>query len=166
MYLRRVAPIILAVLFTVCSAAIGAEKGKEGPMESLEDLSWLYGRWVGEGFGGVCEEVWNPALGGTMTGSFKLVVDDKALFYEIMVISIIDGEPRLRLKHFSADLIAWEEKEKVIEFTYNSHSERSLSLDGITYSSPADGQLEISVLTKNGEGEVEEEVIRCVKTEN
>ena len=38
----------------------------------LENLNWMVGHWQGEAFGGVCEEIWSPPSGGSMTGTFKL----------------------------------------------------------------------------------------------
>ena len=87
------------------------ETAKGGSEESisLDDLSWLVGRWVGKGFGGVCEEVWQPSSGGSMIGTFSLVVDGKAQFYELMTITMESGKPTMKLKHFNADLTGWEE---------------------------------------------------------
>jgi len=54
---------------------------------SVEDVSWIAGHWKGVAFGGVTEEVWTSPLGGSMMGSFKLVVDNEINFYELMTIS-------------------------------------------------------------------------------
>ena len=51
------------------------EEGEKSPVSELNAIEWLAGYWQGEAFGGITEELWTPPLGGSMMGSFKLVVD-------------------------------------------------------------------------------------------
>jgi hypothetical protein len=127
----------------------------------LEALDWLEGRWVGEAFGGVCEEVWTQASGGSMVGTFKLTSNDQVSFYEIMTITIEAGAPVLKLKHFNADLTGWEERDEVIEFQFERMSPDKIEFHGLTYENTAPGTLRIVVQIGNGEGGVEEQIIEC-----
>ena len=84
---------------------------------TVADLEFLVGRWVGEALGGVAEEAWNPALGGELLGTFRLVQADKTIFSELMVLSVEGERVVMRLKHFShPGLVAWEDKEESVAF--------------------------------------------------
>jgi len=84
---------------------------------TVADLGFLVGRWVGEAFGGVAEETWNPALGGELLGTFRLVQGEQPVFSELMVLSSEAGRIVLRLRHFShPGLVPWEEKHESVAF--------------------------------------------------
>ncbi len=57
------------------------------PRASLADLAWLAGRWVGEGLGGIAEEVWLPESGGAMLGTFRSLQGGQVAFYEILTLT-------------------------------------------------------------------------------
>ena len=83
---------------------------------TISDFHWMAGRWEGTGFGGWVEENWNPAVGGTMIGSYRLVKDSKPDFYEFLAL-VPDGESiTYRVKHFTPDLVGWEEKDATVDF--------------------------------------------------
>lgn len=86
------------------------------PEASIEGLSWLVGRWLGEGFGGTLEENWNPPLGGTMVATFRLVEEGKPNFYEICLIAPENNSLVYKVKHFNPDLTGWEEKDGYLAF--------------------------------------------------
>lgn len=77
---------------------------------TIEDASWLAGRWVGTGLGGTVEETWAPAAGGQMVGHFQMVKGGKPQFYEILLLDSTPAGLRLRVKHFNPDFTAWEDK--------------------------------------------------------
>ena len=54
-------------------------------------MARLVGAWRGPGLGGTADEVWLPAVGDAMTGSFRLSVEDAAVFYELWTLREIDG---------------------------------------------------------------------------
>lgn len=70
----------------------------------------MEGHWKGEAFEGITEEIWTPPLGGSMLFSFKLVVEDKVVFYELGHIRQLGETLVFELKHFNDDLKGWEEK--------------------------------------------------------
>lgn len=103
------------------------------PKASLEDVSWISGHWRGELFGGVGEEIWSRPFAGSMMGMFKHVVDDAVTFYELMIIVEETNSLILKLKHFHADLTAWEEKEEMVEFPLVKITPTAIYFDGYTF---------------------------------
>ena len=85
------------------------------PKASLVDVSWIQGHWKGEAFGGITEEIWSPPLGDSMMFSFKLVADNKVVFYELGGIRQVDGTLIFQLKHFGNDFKGWEEKDETFD---------------------------------------------------
>jgi hypothetical protein len=45
-----------------------------------------------------------------MTGTFRVVQGDKPVFYEFWILEINDNRPVLKLKHFNAGIVGWEDK--------------------------------------------------------
>lgn len=41
---------------------------KPSPPATLAAVGWLEGHWLGDGLGGVSEEIWSPPRGGVMMG--------------------------------------------------------------------------------------------------
>jgi len=151
--------IVISILAVI---AVSTSPGDNLNTEfSFDDLAWLVGHWEGEAFGGICEEIWSPPSGGSMMCMFKLSSEGKVGFYELVTITIDNGVPVLKLKHFYADLTAWEEKEKVISFPYVSHSAGEIKFDGLTYSRISKDSLRITVSLKGSDGKISKEVINC-----
>lgn len=140
-------------------------KGGREELISLDDLSWLVGRWVGKGFGGVCEEVWQPSSGGSMIGTFRLIVDGKAQFYELMTITMESGKPTMKLKHFNADLTGWEEKDKFVTFEFVSMLDSGILFEGLKYHKVSDGALTVTVMVGSSDGETSEQLIEFHRVE-
>lgn len=103
------------------------------PKAAIEDVAWMAGHWRGELFGGVGEEIWSKPFGGTMMGMFKHVVGGKVTFYELMTIVEESNSLILKLKHFNADLTAWEEKEETVDFPLVKITPTEIFFDGYTY---------------------------------
>jgi Domain of unknown function (DUF6265) len=91
----------LAFVFLLPSLASG---------EPREDsfLSRLPGRWVSDD--GHAEEAWSPLSGDNLVGSFRLVKDGKAKFYELLVIQRETNGTVMRIRHFDRDLSPWEKE--------------------------------------------------------
>ena len=146
-------------IILILAVFIQAEESK-----TLPDLSWLEGHWVGDGFGGVCEESWMPLSGGTMVGTFKLVVLDKVSFYEIMtLVPSKNGGYDLNVKHFNPDMTGWEEKGDVVTFTFIECTANKLLLNGLSYERTADDSLVIKVTINDRDGEIDEVIIHSIK---
>jgi hypothetical protein len=130
---------------------------------TLEDVRWLAGHWRGEGLGGISDEIWSEPAAGTMVGTYRLVKDGEVSFYELMVLQEREGSLVLRLKHFTKDMVAWEEKEKTVDFRLVRTGEREAYFHGLTFRSPTPEELEIFlVLTSDGKSREERFRLRRV----
>jgi hypothetical protein len=91
------------------------------PIEGLTgvtpaDLTWMTGSWRAVRDDKIYEESWSGLDGGTLIAMFRSIQDDKIRFYEFQTISQVGAHVHLRIKHFSADLIGWEERDKFVDF--------------------------------------------------
>lgn len=119
------------------------------PNAELKDVSWITGNWYGEALGGVTEEVWTAPLGGSMMGSFKLVIDGKVQFYELCTITEENGSLLLRIKHFNADLKGWEEKDNSEEFPLVKLEKNRAYFNQLTFERIGENELNIYVVFKD-----------------
>ena len=131
--------LIVQYIF-ICSlmAQAEAENSKSSPTDNkienqLAKLNWLVGHWIGDGFGGISEEVWASPVDGAMMGMYRHIKDGKINFYEFMNIVEIEGKVELRLKHFTPDLKGWEEKDKYIIFPFIKADENYFEFDGLIF---------------------------------
>lgn len=153
--------LLAALLCMGCTAAWAAEPHTEHtyrlgenearPAATLDDASWLAGSWLGTGFGQQIEEVWNPPSAGSMIGLFKLYNEDGVSFYEIMQLSVEDGTLSLKVKHFSADFHAWEDKEDFVNFRLVKIEEDALHFGGISFYRNGDDRIDGYIVMRNGD---------------
>ena len=122
------------------------------PPATLESLKWLAGHWRGEAFGGITEEVWTPAIGGSMMCAFKLVADGKVTFYELVSIIEEGGTLIMKLRHFHNDLRGWEEKDNPLTFRLVKVTADRVYFDEFTYERAGDNDLNIYVVIKQRDG--------------
>ena len=125
------------------------------PRADLSAVAWIAGHWRGEALGGVAEEIWSPPLGGSMMASFKLVVNDQVRFYELETILKQGDSLVLKLKHFSAKLHGWEEKEETVDFKLVKVTDDRVYFDGMTFENVSEEEMNVYVLT--GDEGVEQE---------
>lgn len=147
---------LLAVCFALTTAVEQGgpqEAGAGSPKTTIDDFDWLAGHWRGEGLGGVCEEVWSRPLAGTMMGTFRLVQDGEVVFYELMVIGEDDHGMALKVKHFSKDFVAWEDKEGAVRFAAESVKPGEARFSGLTIKRDGDG-LDLSLRMRSSDGSV------------
>ncbi len=83
---------------------------------TLSAMAWLAGRWIGEGLGGVSEEIWSEPRGGVMMGMYRSLKQDQPVFYEFLMLVEEQGSLVLKLKHFNPDFSGWEEKSSFVSF--------------------------------------------------
>lgn len=126
---------------------------------TIEDAAWLAGRWTGTGLGGELEEVWSPPVGGQMVGHFRLVTNGKPVFYEFILLDVVDGGIRMRLKHFNPDHTAWEDKDAWTTFSPVSASEGKLVFSALTIERTGPDALTMRLKLRR-EGQVVEEVLQ------
>jgi hypothetical protein len=131
----------------------------KSPPATLDQVAWLAGHWVGEGLGGVSEELWSPPAGGAMMGTYRLLKDGAPVFYEFLLLAEENGTLILKLKHFNPDLTGWEEKADFVDFPLVAIEADAVHFDGLTYERQPDGSLRVYLLLRNREtGAVREEL--------
>lgn len=145
--------LLFLILSFSCKAqnTISLKEGESSPKAALEEIAWMEGHWKGEAFGGITEEIWSPALGGSMMFSFKLVVDGAVNFYELGHIRQIDETLIFELKHFGGDLKGWEEKDEVQRFKLIKAEGNRVYFDGFTFEKVNDEEINIYALIHQGE---------------
>jgi len=127
--------------------------------QTIDDGAWLAGRWVGEGFGGQMEEAWAPPVGGQMIGHFRYWRDGAPQFYEFLVLDVVEGGLRMRLKHFNPDFTAWEEREVWTTFEPVSVSPEALIFNGLEIRREGEDRMVMHLRLRRGEA-VSTEVLR------
>lgn len=125
----------------------------------IESAAWLAGRWVGEGLGGELEETWAPAASAQMVGHFRLTRGGAVVFYEIMLLDVVDGGLRMRVKHFNPDFVGWEERDGWHAFEPVSVSAERLEFSGLSLRRVGEDALEIVISIRYADG-VREETLR------
>lgn len=130
-------------------------EGTPRPRASISDVTWLAGRWVGEGLGAAVEEAWLPPAGGTMSGVFRLIRDGEVAFYELVTLAEVEGSLVLRLKHFGPMLQGWEARDESVSFPLVRRGDGVLWFDGLTIRRVGEDRMRIWVALEE-EGEVRE----------
>lgn len=138
--------LYILVLLAGCSLIMAATHKSERKQPAY---AWLEGRWVGDGFGGISEEVWSaPSRDDKMMGIYRHHnVDGKLNFYEFIVLD----EAGMRLKHFSPNLKGWEEKDKHVTFKMVTLKENIIEMEGMVYKFIAPNKMEIHLQMRKGE---------------
>jgi hypothetical protein len=132
------------------------------PKAQLSDLSWLVGQWEGPGIGGtLSQETWASPFGGFMAGTF-VQQDGKGgvMFSEYMQIAPDGDSLVMRLKHFNADLIGWEEKDKSVAFRLIGRDGDAWYFNGLTYKREGRDRMLVAVRMRGKDGGVSELVFR------
>ncbi|MBX9745480.1 MAG: hypothetical protein K2X34_01165 [Hyphomonadaceae bacterium] len=151
----------IAVTAAILGGACAAQAQTQPPAETvtIEDAAWLAGRWVGEGFGGQMEEAWAPPVGGQMIGHFRYWRDGQPQFYEFMIMDVVEGGIRMRLKHFNPDYTTWEDRETWTTFEPVSVDSDRIVFNGLTIVREAPDQIVMTIRIRRGET-VSEDVLR------
>lgn len=108
------------------------DKPENEAKATIVDFSWLTGRWEGRGFGGVVEETWNPIMGSTMVGTFRLVKEAGPEFYEILLLAPEGNTMVYKVKHFHPDLTGWEQKDDYHTFRLVKVTPDAIYFHGLT----------------------------------
>ena len=109
------------------------------PAAKIEAAAWLVGQYAGTGLGGEVEYQWLPPRAGQMYGTFRVIQNGKTMFSEILQLTEVDGTLSLRVKHFTGDFVAWEEKDKFFDFRLIEVRTDELRFDALTLRRTADG---------------------------
>lgn len=152
--------LFLALIFFVTGKAqnntLKFQENEKSPKAKLSQVSWMAGHWRGVAFGGITEEIWSPPLGKSMMFSFKLVVDDAVVFYELGGIREVDNTLIFQLKHFGKDFKGWEEKDETVDAKLIKIDGNRAYFENFTFENVNDNELNIYVVIE--ENGTEEEV--------
>jgi hypothetical protein len=135
------------------------------PEATLEDASWLAGSWKGEAFGKQFEEIWSAPSQGSMVGMFKLFDEEGVEFYELMLLTVEEGSLSLRVKHFTSEFIAWEEKPDYINFRLVRKDRDALHFSGLSFYRRDADHIDGYIVMKNGE-EITEHKLTYVRADH
>ena len=151
----RLKSLLIGLLYFCAQAAYAESTALEvlslpedgrSPPAVIGDISWLAGRWVGEGLGGAAEDIIAPPSGGQMMGMFRhSKADGMVNFYEFYVFAELEGSLTQRLKHFSPMLMGWEDKDGFVEFPLVAIDDGAAWFDGLSYRLEEDGSLTVAV---------------------
>lgn len=147
--MRKITLILFLIVYSNCKGqenTLQLTEGSTSPQVALEDVAWIQGHWKGEAFGGITEEIWSPPLGDSMMFSFKLVTDDKVVFYELGGIRKINGSLIFQLKHFGNDFKGWEEKDETLDARLVKIEGDRVYFEGFTFEKVNENELAIYVL--------------------
>lgn len=139
-------------------------EGQTSAKATIANISWLAGAWSGTGLGGVSEEVWSKPNNGVMVGTYRLIIDNKPIFYEMLWMMESEGSIILRLKHFSPALVGWEEKDKTVDFKFVDRVGDRMRFSGLTFEKFGDTKLNIYLALRQKDGSLKEEVFKMERT--
>jgi hypothetical protein len=114
---------------------------------SLSEMAWIAGSWIGGEGETFIEERWSRPEGNEMIGTFRMLEAGEPVFYEFMRLA---SEPEgivLRIKHFSADLTAWEDAAETVDFELEQASD-----DRAVFVTATDGPRETLTYRRTDEG--------------
>jgi hypothetical protein len=128
------------------------EKGS--PKATLQDVAWIAGNWKGEALGGICQETWSEPLGNSMMFNFKLVKNNKVVFYELGHIMETEKTLLLQLKHFDAELKGWENPEISETFRLVKIEDNKVYFDQFTFERVNKNEINVYVVFEESGEEV------------
>lgn len=135
-------------------------EGQASEAATVADMTALSGSWSGTGLGGVSEEIWSKPANGVMMGMYRLIKEDKPIFYEMLWLIEESGTLILRLKHFHANLVGWEEKDKTVDFKFVKKEGKRVYFSGLTFDFVSDKEIDIYLALRQKDGSVREEIFK------
>lgn len=148
--------VLAAVALCSCvSQALAGEtrtavSGHSRPAADIRELSWLAGAWSGPGISGPAREVYSPPTGGVIVGHFIQQRGEDISFYELIAIRPDSDSIAYCLRHFNADLTAWEEKNEVRCFPLIDRERDAWYFDGLTVRRKGDDEMITAVRVTTG----------------
>lgn len=173
--MKRAAEIALLLLaVTLISLTASAQEkqtehtlklsaGQPAPPATLAEMAWLAGHWTGNALGGLTEELWSPPRDGVMLGMYRLIKNGKPVFYEILTLSEEHSTLVIRLKHFHANLVGWEEKDKAVEFKFVGKKDGVIHFEGMAFKPEGKESLTVYLAIGQKDGSVREEMFRYTR---
>jgi hypothetical protein len=162
--MRLIVSLLACLLIATPALAAETRTAPEGhvpPPATVAELDWLAGIWTGEGIGGAkATEVYSPPGAGSIAGHFVQEDGEGGVeFFEIMQIAEENGSLAYRLRHFTSELVGWEEKDKLVSFPLVAIGDGAVYFDGLTLRR-AGNTLISAVQVRQRDGSVQEYVFR------
>jgi hypothetical protein len=103
-----------------------------------------------------------------MVGTFRVVKDGGAVFYEFWAIEVEDGQVVFKMKHFNQGLIGWEEKADMVRLTTSVAGPQDVlfsKADGsVTIRYQLKGDELVSTLRRVKDGKAKEDVFHLYRS--
>lgn len=120
---------ILAVLLCATFLATNHARARDSrtggsATAKIADLAWIAGNWETHLKGSHLQENWSEPIGDCMMGAFRWIREGKVWIYELLTIREEDGTLVLRFRHFSDELVPWEEKNEPLTYRLVSSTDR------------------------------------------
>ncbi len=106
------AAAVLATFVTLAEGPPAPKAPRAAVAASLADVAWLAGGWVVEKGETYSEEWWSAPSGDSMVGAWRLSLSGRAKLFELLTLMEEEGRVVLRIRHFDAKGVAWEEKDR------------------------------------------------------
>ena len=127
------------------------ENGK--PVQSVAELGWIAGSWRTTLGTDQLEEIWGEPMGNQLAGAFRWIKDGKIWMNELITITDEGERIVFRLRHFSKDMVPWEEKDGAITLPLISAGEREAVFESsdprhpmrFVYRRPSEDKLTVSI---------------------
>jgi len=153
---------IFLILITIQSVS-GQVAKTERNNPTWDNISWMTGEWIGDGFGGISYGTWSAPINDIMLGTYRHTSDGKNNFFELFTIAKNEeGQFEMKLRHFNPDMTAWEDKEGQLIWPLKSHAENKVTFGPCTYELIAPGKMKITLLMDN-DGKQETEIFNFTK---
>ena len=122
--------------------------------DSVEDLAWMTGSWIGKMGPNTIEEIWSNPKSGSMQATVRISSETSTLVHEVVVISEDGDSLVLHLQQWSAKFepLAPATKMTLMERTENSITfagDSEAMIQRLTYTRVSDVEFTISVTTRN-----------------
>ena len=92
-----------------------------------------------------------------MVGFFKLFNDKGVVFYELLLLKEEEGSLSLKVKHFSENFHAWEDKEDYIDFKLVKIEPDAIHFSGLSFYRDGPDKINGYIVMKGKDGAVREE---------
>ena len=132
-------------------AALAVFAGVGETRATVVDLGWMAGHWCSEKDGERIDEVWLPAVDGSLHGLSRTVAGAKVASFEFLRIEVVDGTPTFHAQPNGASATA---------FALVEQTERSVSFENLAHDFPqrieyrADGeQLQAQISGPGSQGQ-------------
>ncbi len=143
-------PSILFFSIFLCLPSFGqdilwGDSLSASPKIKITKMGWLEGNWKSKGKEISIQESWTRNGAHSMMGVASIYERDKIILFEICTITEEEGTLILRLRHFSDQLKAWEEKDKPIEKKLLKIENSKFYFDGYTFEKVSKDEIKIHI---------------------